>query len=119
MSGSEFAYPTPVVSFSTGSKESGSSNHGSEVTMARTTTASAATPTQLPRRTLNRTGTPAAEALLQRVTDTAGTSASSERIHAVDIGEARDGLEAMLSVLLDLLVGFIGEGLTTGLVQDL
>jgi hypothetical protein len=43
----------------------------------------------------------------------------SERVHAVEIGEARDGLEAMLSVLLDLVVGFIGEGLTRRLVQDL
>ena len=42
----------------------------------------------------------------------------SERMSAIDIVEASNGLQAVLSVLLDLLVGFIGEGLTRRLVQD-
>jgi hypothetical protein len=42
----------------------------------------------------------------------------SECMSTINIVEGRDGLQAVLSVLLDLLVGFIGEGLTTRLVQD-
>jgi hypothetical protein len=41
-----------------------------------------------------------------------------ERVHHVDVGEARQGLLAVLGTLLDLLVRFIGEELTVRLVRD-
>lgn len=41
----------------------------------------------------------------------------AERMHDIDAVEARKGLEAVLGILVDLLVGFIGEDLTLRLVR--
>jgi hypothetical protein len=42
----------------------------------------------------------------------------AERMHDIDAVEAGKGLEAVLGILLDLLVGFIGEDLTLRLVRE-
>jgi hypothetical protein len=42
----------------------------------------------------------------------------TERIYDIDAVEAGKGLEAVLGILLDLLVGFIGEDLTVRLVRE-
>jgi hypothetical protein len=42
----------------------------------------------------------------------------SEHLRDVEAGEAGKGLVAVLGLLLDLLVGFIGEDLTFRLVRE-
>jgi hypothetical protein len=42
----------------------------------------------------------------------------AERIQDIDATEAGQGLQAVLGILLDLLVGFIGKDLTLGLVRE-
>jgi hypothetical protein len=41
-----------------------------------------------------------------------------KRVLSIEVSEVRTGLVAVLGILLDLLVGFIGEGLTLRLVRD-